>query len=137
MRNWFRTQTVGGGPVDVVERDRVIVPGDRVVGDRVVEERVADPRAVKAAYERGRLQERERLRAARRGGSPVVGLLIALAVVFAVGMIYLAIRNGSFTGAGAAVDNGLAKAGDTVAAPIQNAKEKTGDALEKAGRDLK
>jgi hypothetical protein len=123
-RNWFRTQTVGGAPpVQVVERDPVIV---------------ADQRAVDAAYERGRLQERERLRLARRrGGSPLVFLLVALAVVFAVGMIYLAIRNGSFTSAGAAVDNGLAKAGNSVTAPIQNAKEKTGDALEKAGRDLK
>ncbi len=125
MRNWFRTQTVGGAPVQpvqVVERDGVIV---------------SDQRAVKAAYEQGRLQERERLRRTRRGVSPVVALLVALAVVFAVGMIYLAARNGSFTGAGAAVDSGLAKAGDSVATPIQNAREKTGDALEKAGRDIK
>jgi flagellin-like protein len=123
LRNWFRTQTAGGAqPFGVAPPEAVVV---------------TDQRAVDAAYEQGRLQERERLARTRRGGSPVVALLVVLAVVFAVGMVYLAIRNGSFAGAGAAVDNGLAKAGDSVAAPIHNAKEKTGAALEKAGRDLK
>jgi flagellin-like protein len=73
----------------------------------------------------------------RRRGSPLLALLVLIAVVFAGVMIYLAVQNGSFSSGGAVLDNSLAKAKDSVQAPIDNARERTGEALEKAGRDIK
>ncbi len=135
MRNPFRTEPAVVGPVDqseayregrVDERDRLL---DR---DRVVTTSVASSADVDKAYQRGR--QRERL--ARRG-SPLFNLIILLAVVVAGVFIYLAVRQGSFTGAGAVVDQKLDQTAHTINAPLKSAAENTGDALKKAGQDLK
>ncbi len=135
MRNPFRTEPAVVGPVDqseayregrVDERDRLL---DR---DRVVTTSVASSADVDKAYQRGR--QRERL--ARRG-SPLFNSIILLAVVVAGVFIYLAVRQGSFTGAGAVVDQKLDQTAHTINAPLKSAAENTGDALKKAGQDLK
>ena len=115
-----------------------------------------------AAYEKGRLDERRRLeregaapvgtradterayvagrrdgRARRRGGSPILSLLLLIVVVIGAALIYLAIRNGSFSAGGAALDHGIVSAKDTVTAPVRGAADSAGNALQNAGADLK
>ncbi len=85
-----------------------------------------------AAYERGRLRSRR-----RRGVSPLVTLVVLLAVVIAGAFIYLAIQNGSFSSGGAVVDNKIDQVEQTVDAPIKNAAINTGSALQKVGQRLK
>ncbi len=135
MRNPFRTQPAVVGPVDQAEayREGRVDERDRLLDrDRVVTAPAASAGDVKEAYQRGR--QRERL--ARRG-SPLFNLLILLAVVVAGVFIYLAVQKGSFTGAGAVVDQKLDQTAHSINAPLKSAAENTGDALKKAGQDLK
>lgn len=135
MRNPFRTEPAVVGPRDQTEayregradeRDR---PADR---DRLFNTPAASVAEVKEAYKQGRQRERT----ARRG-SPLFNVIVLLAVVLAGVFIYLAVRQGSFTGAGAVVDQKLDQTAHTINAPLRNAAENTGDALKKAGQDLK
>jgi hypothetical protein len=87
-----------------------------------------------SAYERGR--DGERARRGRRG-SPVLSLIVLLAVVVAAGFIFLAVRHGSFSNGGAVIDHDLDTAAHTVNAPIKNAAVTTGEALQRAGEKLK
>jgi len=128
VRNWFRTQPVGVAAPDTVEAYRE---------GRVDERRRLEPATatrasraeIQAAYDRGR--------ARRRSASPLVSLVMLIAVVVAGAFIYLAVRNGSFSNGGAVVDNSLDKVAQTVDAPLKNAAENTGAALQKAGQKLK
>ena len=130
MRNWFRTQPAGIATPDTVEayregrvderRNLEVAPATATRASRA---------EIQAAYERGRAQ--------RRGVSPLLSLVMLIAVVVAGALIYLAVRNGSFSNGGAVVDNGLDKVAQTVDAPIKNAAENTGAALQKAGDKLK
>ncbi len=115
-----------------------------------------------AAYEKGRLDERRRLeretvapvtaradedrayaagrrdqRVRRRGGSPLLTLLLLVVVAIGAVMIYLAIQNGSFSAGGAVVDHSLSSAKNTVTAPVRGAADQAGDALQNAGANLK
>jgi len=90
-----------------------------------------DP-ALKDAYERGR-----RDAAARRRGSPLIGLLLLLAAVAGGTVIYLAVREGSFASGGEVVDRQLAKVSDTTSRAASGAADSTGNALENAGQNLK
>jgi hypothetical protein len=64
---------------------------------------------LRQAYERGRMDER-----ARRPRHPVLMTLTVLCAVVGLVVLVLAGVNGSFQGGGAAVDHGLARAGDQV-----------------------
>ncbi len=135
MRNPFRTGPAVVGPVDQAEayREGRVDERDRLVDrERVITAPAASTGDVKEAYQRGR--QRERL--ARRG-SPLFNLIILLAVVVAGVFIYLAVQKGSFTGAGAVVDQKLDQTAHSINAPLKSAAENTGDALKKAGQDLK
>lgn len=88
--------------------------------------------AINDAYERGRREER-----LRRRSSPLLSFVILLVVLVGGGLIYLAFKNGSFSSGGAVVDQSLAKVSQSAQAPIRGAADKTGDALQNAGQNLK
>jgi flagellin-like protein len=94
--------------------------------------RHASQAEIDAAYERGRARSRR-----SRGASPLLTLVVLIAVVVAGAFIYLAIRNGSFSSGGAVVDQKLDQVAHTVNAPIKNAAITTGSALQNAGEHLK
>ena len=72
---------------------------------RAAEHRGPTEHDVRAAYERGRKEERR-----RRKGHPILGLLVfAIAMVGGV-MLFLAMREGSFSGAGRIADQRIAEA---------------------------
>ncbi len=89
---------------------REVVHSDRVIGD---------------AYDRGRREER-----LRRRGSPVLGLITLVLVLIALAILFLAVRTGSFSNAGAVLDN-------AIQSPVHTAADKAGTALENAGQNLK
>ena len=96
---------------------------------------VSPPRAsheTDRAYVAGRRDERK-----RRGFSPLVGFLLLLVIAIGAVLIYLAVTRGSFSAGGAVVDNSLSTATAKVAAPVHNAADKAGDALQNAGSNLK
>jgi hypothetical protein len=95
----------------------------------VVPDEKADLREV---YERGRRDER-----ARHRSSPVIGLLLLLVAAAGGTVVYLAVREGSFTNGGAVVDRTISAASDKAQAPIRHAADSTGAALENAGETLK
>ena len=133
MRNWFRAQPARTDNTDAA---------DAYVEGRVDERRTAgvEPEVITRpsrteidlAYERGRA----RGRGARRG-SPLLALRVLVLVVVGGASIYLAVRTGSFSSGGALVDQKLNTAAHAVDAPIKNAAEATGAALQKAGNSLK
>jgi flagellin-like protein len=143
LRNWFRRHAGGVGAVATVEayregrrEQRRLDEAAPVAGAPVV---AGAPMAgpvrqaeLDAAYERGRLRSRR-----RRGGSPLLTLVVLLAVVLAGAFIYLAIQNGSFSSGGAVVDQKIDQVQQTVDAPIKNAAINTGSALQRAGQRLK
>jgi hypothetical protein len=98
---------------------------------------VSEPRATKAdideAYDRGRVDGRRR----RGGGFGLIGLLLLVVLVVGGVMLYLAARNGSFSSGGAVVDRNIATVTQKAQAPIRSAADKTGNALQNAGQDLK
>jgi hypothetical protein len=124
-----------GEVVDSPEPVEAYREGRRDEKARVEDETIA-PRAertdIKDAYERGRREER-----LRRRRSPILGLFVLVLVLIGAGMIYLAVENGSFSSGGAVVDQSLAKVSQTARAPIRGAADKTGDALQNAGQNLK
>ncbi|HEY5105409.1 MAG TPA: hypothetical protein VII73_01415 [Caulobacteraceae bacterium] len=67
----------------------------------------------------------------------MLGFLILVVAVIGGIIIYLAIRNGSFTSAGASVDRSISATAQRVQAPIRGAADKTGNALQNAGQTLK
>jgi hypothetical protein len=116
---------------------------------------VAGKTEVRNAYDRGRLDERSR----HRGGFGLAGFILAVAALLAVGFIVLAIQEGSFAAAGAAIDakfaqmtGQVAPAANTVAARTDTAANtvatstnsavnaiatSTGTAMPDAGESLK
>jgi len=80
------------------------------------------------SYERGRRDER-----ARRRGSPLLTLLVVLIAAAGGALVYLAAREGSFSGGGQVVDHTLSHAADGAKPAVGRA----GEALENAGRSLK
>lgn len=117
---------VATAPV-VVERP--VVAERRVVVERpvVTEKPVLTEKDVKAAYERGRRDERD-----RRKGHPVLALMVFVIALIGAGMIYLAAREGSFSGGGQVIDQGIAK----VTGRAQVAREDTGSTISRAGEKL-
>lgn len=82
---------------------------------------------MKAAYERGRVDER-----ARRRTHPILALIVFVVALIGAGMIYLAAREGSFSGGGQVIDHSIAKATH----PAEVARQDAGTALTHAGDKL-
>jgi hypothetical protein len=134
MNTWFgkrATVPPGAEATDPVEAYREGRRDERALPERDAPATV-DRKDIKAAYERGRLEERLRHR-----GSPLLSLLVLIVVIIGAGLIYLAIRNGSFSNGGAVVDRSLTSVSQTAQAPIKGAADKAGSALENAGQTLK
>jgi hypothetical protein len=143
VRNWFRRHAGAVGTVATVEAYRegrreqrrldevAPVAGAPVVAGAPIA-RHASQAELDAAYERGRSRGRR-----RRGASPLLALVVLIAVFAAGAFIYLAIQNGSFSNGGAVVDNKIDQVEQNVDAPIKNAAINTGSALQRAGQRLK
>ena len=71
---------------------------------------------VRKAYERGRRDER-----ARHTGHPIISLAVFAVALIGAGLVYLAAREGSFSGAGQVVDHKLAIASDKAQLASQDA----------------
>ena len=82
---------------------------------------------MKAAYERGRVDER-----ARRRTHPILALIVFIVALIGAGTIYLAAREGSFSGGGQVVDHSIANA----TRPAEVARQDAGTALSHAGDKL-
>ena len=130
MRSWFgrRPETnpavlpADGLPANGLDAYREGRADER---QRLQKDGVHVDRAVGDAYDRGRRDERLRHR-----GSPLLALITIILVVIAVAIIFLAIKTGSFSNAGAVVDNLVQK-------PVNAAADKAGSALENAGQSIK
>jgi hypothetical protein len=133
VRNWFRTQPAGvadtPGSIEAYKEGRA---DERRRVDTEPVARHASRAEVEAAYERGRARGRR-----ARGASPLLTLVVLLAVFVAGAMIYLAVQNGSFSNGGAVVDRKIDQVQQSVDAPIKNAAITTGSALQRAGQRLK
>jgi len=91
--------------------------------------------AVRHAYDRGRRDERARH--PRHRGSPVLTTVLFLAACAGVFVLYLGISQGSFSGGGQTIDQGLANARAQAVQAGRTVASRTGDALENAGQKLK
>ncbi len=91
--------------------------------------------AVRRAYDRGRRDERARH--PRRRGSPVLTTVLFLAACAGAFVIYLGVTQGSFTGGGQAIDQNIANAKAHAVQAGRDVANRTGDALENAGQNLK
>jgi len=132
MRSWFGGRTVVADGTDGVDAYKQGRADERARTDHDIATARHDetaPRvdrgAINDAYDRGRREERLRHR-----GSPFLGFITAILVIIALAVLILAVRTGSFAGAGAFIDH-------LVQAPVQGAADKAGNALENAGQNLK
>lgn len=140
MKPWFqRRDPTTDEPVAVHRPDMLEAYKDgRRDEHRRVDHEVSHPHDridkadVKEAYERGRRDER-----ARHRGSPLAAFLVLVVALAGAGALYLAAREGSFTGGGQVVDQNIHAASDRVQAPVRRAADSAGSALENAGQNLK
>jgi len=110
------------------ESDPEVTTAPVVVERQVVVDRpVLTEKDVKTAYERGRRDERD-----RRKGHPVLALMVFVIALIGAGMIYIAAREGSFSGGGQVIDQQIAK----ITGRAQVAREDTGNAVSRAGQKL-
>jgi len=132
MRSWFSRRTsptAEPAPIDaykegrIDERDRLARNGQ---GTR------ATRSEIDAAYDRGRREE-----GLRRRGHPFITLLLVILSLAAIGMIYLAVKTGSFASAGAVIDGALSSSAQRAASPVTGAENTAGTVLENAGQNLK
>ena len=131
MRPWFGRRTVTVDGVDSPDQLEAYKDGrrdERRRAEREVGVATVNKADVDSAYDRGRRDERLRHR-----GSPLLTLLVLVAVLIGAGLIFLAIRNGSFSQGGAVVDQSLSSA----QAPLRGAAHRAGEVLQNAGQDLK
>lgn len=87
---------------------------------------------VKAAYDRGRRDER-----ARRRRSPLMSLAFGLTAIAGAGLLFFAAKEGSFQRGGAAVDTQLAVASENAAPVLRGAARDTGDKLGELGQTVR
>jgi hypothetical protein len=131
MRSWFDRRVVTADGVDSAEPLEAYKEGRQDERRRVERDgsiATVGKADIDRAYNRGRADERQRHR-----GSPLLTLLVLVAVLIGAGLVYLAVRNGSFSQGGAVVDQSLSSA----QAPLRGAAAKAGDALQNAGQNLK
>jgi hypothetical protein len=133
MKPWFARRPDTAVAVDGPDQLDAYKEGRRDEHSRLGRERPAiDKPALNDAYDRGRRDERRRHR-----GSPGIAFLVLLVAIVGGVIVYLAIREGSFTTAGATVDRSISSTAQKVQAPIRGAEDKAGNALENAGQRLK
>ena len=136
----FLQRTFRRAPVDdatQAQRDAAYEKG-RIDSRANIDERglISDhDAAMRKAYDRGRRDERARH--PRRRGSPVLTTVLFLAACAGAFVIYLGVSQGSFTGGGQAIDQNIANAKAQAVQAGRNVANKTGDALENAGQNLK
>ncbi|MBV8592750.1 MAG: hypothetical protein JOZ27_00450 [Caulobacteraceae bacterium] len=130
MSLFTRRSTVTGAPVP----DETAAYEEGRLDERRTRPVAAGTADPAVAYDRGRADERHRR---RRGGFGLGGLLLLILVVVGAVMLYLAIRNGSFSQGGAVVDHGITTVTQKAEAPIRGAADKAGSALQNAGTNLK
>jgi len=135
MRSWFARRPVTPNGADGSETVEAYREGRRDENARVARDGAPDRTArtdLNEAYQRGRRDER-----ARRRGSPLLSFLVLVVVLIGAGLIYLAVRNGSFSNGGAVVDRSLSRVTQTAQAPILGAEDTAGNVLQNAGQNLK
>ncbi|MGI9169219.1 MAG: hypothetical protein ACR2FH_03465 [Caulobacteraceae bacterium] len=128
MRSWFggrATPVVRVDPGDGLEAYKEGRADERARVDHDVGAPRIDRGAINDAYDRGRREERLRHR-----GSPLLALITAVLVIIALAVLILAVNRGSFMAAGAVIDG-------WIRSPVQTAADKTGNALQNAGQDIK
>jgi hypothetical protein len=130
MRSWFGRRLVaepGVLPSDTVPASGLDAyrEGRADERQRLQRDGVHVDRATGDAYDRGRRDER-----LRRRGSPLLAILTILLVVMAIAILFLAIKTGSFSNAGAVIDN-------LIQPQVHAAADKAGSALENAGQSIK
>jgi hypothetical protein len=132
MTSWFGSRNPKG-PTTADDRLEAYKDGRQDEHQRVDTPDAKDHRGdIHDAYKEGRRDERR-----RRRGSPLLSFIILLIVVAAGVLFYLAVRNGSFQSGGAVVDNSISTVSERATAPVRNAADKAGTALENAGQNLK
>lgn len=92
----------------------------------------ADKADLRAAYERGRRDER-----AGRRRHPILMALTFLAAAIGVALLVLAAVNGSFGRAGGVVDQNLNIAAQRAQPAVRDAADNAGQSLQRAGQSLK
>ena len=130
MRSWFgrplatdpAALSADGLPANGLEAYKEGRADER---QRLQKDGVHVDRAASDAYDRGRRDERLRHR-----GSPLLALITIILVVMAIAIIFLAIQTGSFSNAGAVIDN-------LIQPQVNAAADKAGSALEHAGQSIK
>lgn len=137
MRSWFdwprrAADPAADGELAATEREAERVEAERDLARHDAAAQRAANAEWRDAYERGRRDER-----ARRPTFSLVSLAVVLAAVVGGGAIFLAAREGSFTRGGEVVDHTLSTAADKAQAPLRGAADRTGNALEHAGQNLK
>jgi hypothetical protein len=134
MKPWFRNRTPDAVPGEP-SKDTAYEKGrldERTRRDDAEVTPRQDRARLDGAYERGRRDAQ-----ARRRRSPLLTFLTLVLVVIGAGAVYLAVRNGSFSGGGAVVDQNISTVTEKAKAPIEGAADKAGDALKNAGQDIK
>jgi hypothetical protein len=126
---------------DDVERPETVGAREQVRADARVAEIEARREKVLArererAEQRGFVQGR-REEQARHRGHPFLTLILALGAAACAFVVYLAVQQGSFTGAGQVLDQHVTTAAQATTAATQTAESHAGDALENAGARLK
>lgn len=99
------------------------------LGDGVADEADVD---LRAAYERGRRDER-----ARRKRHPVTMMLTVVVAVAGAILLVAAAREGSFGRGGEVVDQNLSVAADRAEPAIREAVSDAGQAVQDAGREMR
>jgi hypothetical protein len=87
-----------------------------------------DEADLRAAYNRGRLDERR-----TRRHHPIIALVVVVLALIGAWLLYLAAREGSFSSAGQVADQNIS----TVSREAGPALRQTGDDLKDAGQSLK
>ncbi len=133
MARWFGERWFGR-PGPPAESDRLNAYKEGRADEHArLRDRTLDPAAAahdtraaaNEAYERGRREERLRHR-----GSPLMMFIVLALVVIGLIVLILAVRAGSFQGAGQQIDAAVRQ-------PVQTAADKAGSALQDAGQTIK
>jgi hypothetical protein len=120
----IRTETVAGRPV-IHDTTTLREGGPAPAGALTAKEL---QRETQEAYERGRRDQRK-----AQKSSPLLTLLVVLLAVLGVAVGVLALRTGSFSGAGEVLDRGAATAADEAREASVQARDASGEAIQDAG----
>lgn len=134
-QSWFRRRAViaeGAADADDAGAYREGRRDERDLTEKTQSVERAERGDLDRAYDRG-IKEGRR----SRRGSPWGVLITLILLILAVGEVLLVVRQGSFTQAGAVIDQALSITVVRAEAPVRAAADTTGDALQNAGANLK